>query len=335
MRRPDQGHVVVGLAGRYLLPAGAMQIDMTPGVHLSARRLATRAAFAAILSVLFVAPAATSAASSSVECGQLTGYTAPDPLAPADGTLQVGLADSWLILATAALSPSVESGLPTIVNSGPTCLALDLDADGKVAALDFAPSGSLSGSVSFDSGSGYYLFADRLIVPSFVTDANPGLAALFVTSEQAGAALSITFSVDTANGGFEGFDGHTTVCGKGNLTAGGDGKVGNATISGSFLDAGDRKALKDAGSRTTCATVHAVGTIDGDTGDITITTAVTIKVAAAGVTITPPPTSTESANEVPASSAATLLSWLAIVLATSVAVIALDARRRIADRTVR
>ena len=238
---------------------------------------------------------------------------------------------TWTILAAATVSPAAAAALPVSVNNGPTCLALDLDVDGKVTALDFAPTGTLSGHVVLDSGSGFYLLADRLIIPPFVTDANPGLAALVVTSEQAGTPLTITFTVDTTTGGFTGFDGHAAFCGKGSLTSAGDGKVGNAVIPGSVLDAADKKALKNAGSLQTCATVRAVGTIDSQTGNLAITTTVTIKVAAAGVTITPPPTSTETPDPAPSSST-TAISWIAIVFATAIALVTLGLRRRSATR---
>ena len=135
-----------------------------------------------------------------------------------------------------------------------------------------------------------------------MTDANPGLAALFVTSYQAGTSLIVTFTVDTTTGGFTGFDGTAAFCGKGSVTSGGDGKVGDAIIPASVLDADDLCA-QGAGSRQTCATVHSVGTIDSQSGDIDITTDVDIVVAAAGATVTPPPTSTEPVGSAPAGSA--------------------------------
>ena len=295
------------------------------------RRSLAMAAVVGAVVLLSAMPASTLGATSVAECGQLTGYVAPDPVAPADGSVQLGTT-TWTILADATVSPAAAAALPTSVNNGPTCLAMDLDVDGKVTALDFAPTGTLSGHVVLDSGSGFYLVADRLIIPPFVTDANPGLAALVVTSEQAGTPLTITFTVDTTTGGFTGFDGHAAFCGKGSLTSGGDGKVGNAVIPGSVLDAADRSALKNAGSRQTCAAVHAVGTIDSQTGNLAITTTVTIKVAAAGVTITPPPTSTETPEPAASSSTTTAISWLAIVIAASLALVTLGVRHRAATR---
>ncbi len=295
------------------------------------RRSLAMAAVVGVVALLGVIPSPALAATSVAECGQLTGYVAPDPVGPADGSVQLGT-DTWTILAAATVSPAAAAALPVSVNNGPTCLALDLDVDGKVTALDFAPTGFLSGHVALDSGSGFYLFADRLIIPPFVTDATPGLAAIVVTSAQAGTPLTITFTVDTTTGGFTGFDGHAAFCGKGSLTSGGVGKVGNAVIPGSVLDAGDKKALKSAGSRQTCASVHAVGTIDSQTGNLAVTSAVTIRVATAGVTITPPPTSTETPNPAPSSDTTTAISWLAIVIAATLALVTLGARRRAATR---
>ena len=68
-----------------------------------------RAAFALAvrgrLPVLRLASVPVAAASSVVECGQLTGYAAPDPVGPTNGSVQLGLTDTWTILADATLSP--------------------------------------------------------------------------------------------------------------------------------------------------------------------------------------------------------------------------------------
>lgn len=294
-----------------------------------------RVPLAASLLFLAVAPSAASAASSVVECGQLTGYTAPDPGAPADGSLQLGLADTWVILATATVSPAAASVLPSSVGSAPTCLAMDLDDGGLVTAIDFATSGTLTGPVTFDSGSGFYLHADRLIVPDFVTDANPGLAAIFVTSYQAGTDLTITFSVDPASGQFVGFNGTAAFCGPGSVTPGGDGQVGNAIIAAAVLDAEDLDALAGAGDDEACATIASVGTIDPGTGSISTTTEVQIDVAGAEATpttprprITPPATSMIEAAERrdPTAGLAAGL-WVATVVAALAGIAAVAARR--------
>ncbi len=285
------------------------------------RRLVSIAFVSAV--VLFVlAPTAVSAASSSVECGQLTGYTAPDPSGPTDGSLQLGLTSPWVVLATATVDPAAAAALPPLVNSGPTCLALDFDDDGAVTAIAFAPTGTLEGTVTFDSGTGFYLFEDRLIVPTFITDAYPGLAALFVTSYQAGSTLTVTFTIDPTTGGFTSFDGVAAFCGTGSVTAGGDGQVGDAIIPAAVLDADDLAALEGAGTRRTCASIHSTGTIEPQTGNIVTATDVTIAVAAPGVRVTPPPTDTEASNVTVASPGSGPVGWLSIVLLVAMAFVA-------------
>lgn len=256
------------------------------------------AALATCIALLTMGTATVAAASSSIECGQVTGYTAPDSSGPTDGSLQIGLLTPWVILADATVSSAIATSLPSIVNNSPTCVALDLDDDGAITSIDFAAEGDVSGTVDFDSGSGFYLFADRLIVPDFITDTYPGLAALFVTSYQAGTNLTVTFTVDPDNGQFVGFDGHAAFCGKGGVDADGNGRVGDAVIPAAVLDAGDLEALEGAGNHKTCAAVHSTGAIDPDDGSIATTTDVTITVAGSGATAAPtaPPTDVAAAT---------------------------------------
>jgi hypothetical protein len=138
---------------------------------------------------------------------------------------------------------------------------VEFDPDGKITSLDFAPEGDVTGTVTYDSGSGFYLFADRLIVPSFITDAYPGLAALFVTSYQAGTSLSVTFTVDVTTGAFVGVDGHAAFCGAGSVTGDGDGAIGEAIIPAEVLDATDLTTLEGAAGAEVCAAVHASGAV--------------------------------------------------------------------------
>ncbi len=246
--------------------------------------------------LMTVGAVSASAAASAAECGQLTGYTAPDPAGPTDGSLQLGYGDPWVVLATADVGPAAEVILPSLVNAGPTCVTIDVDPDGAISALEIAGSGTLRGRVDFDSGSGFYTFADRLIVPTFITDAVPGLAALFVTSQQAGSELTITFTVDISSGTFSGFDGRTAFCGAGAVTKDGDGQVGKAVIAAAVLTNKNLAALDGAGARRVCAAIHSVGTIDNATGAIASDTDVTIDVATAGATVTAPPTSIEAST---------------------------------------
>ncbi len=289
-------------------------------------RLLTAATTLASIFLLTLGPATAAAATSRVECGQLSAYTAPDPIAPTDGTVQIGMLAAWDVLASATVAPGAAANLPSIVNSGPTCLALDFDEDGKVIAIDFAASGTITGSVAFDSP--YYVFADRLIIPTSITDANPGLAALFVTSYQAGTSLTVTFTVDADTGGFTGFDGKALFCGKGSVTQGGDGQVGAAIIPGSVLDADDLEALAGAGAAKTCASVHAIGTI-GEQGAISITTDVTIDVAAAAASARPtaPPTSVAAVTQADTRSGLPVI--LVLVFAIVVTVGAMVRRLRV------
>lgn len=223
------------------------------------------------------------AAGTTVECGQLSAYTAPDPIGPTPGSIAIGSLTPWEITPTATVSANAAATLPSIVNSGPTCLALELDSDDTVTAVDFAAEGDVTGGVDFDGGSGFYLFANRLIVPNFITDAYPGLAALFVTSYQAGTQLTVTFSVDVATGAFTGFDGKAKFCGKAGVTSGGDGNIGKARIPAAVLSPHDSNVLDDASGTRACAAVHSVGVIvPNSEGEIDVETDVVITVDAVG-----------------------------------------------------
>jgi hypothetical protein len=225
-------------------------------------------------------PATVAAASSTVECGQISAYTAPDPIAPADGSLTIGFLPVWTIAADATVSAAVQSNLASIVNSAPSCLAMDLDSGGVVTALDFASTGTINGPVVFNSGFGGYVFADRLLIPTFITDAYPGLAGIFGTSAAAGTDASATFTVDQATGVFTGLAAEAAFCGPGDLAGNGDGLVGAATIPASLLDATDTGALGGANLGQACATVSIDGTIDlANQGQLTLTSDVEISVA--------------------------------------------------------
>jgi len=271
----------------------------------------------ALLATLGVAPILATAP--TVECGQLTAYTAPVPAGPTDGSVSLGTSSTWVILAAATISPAAATALPNIVNSGPTCLALGLDGTGKVTSLDFAAQGTISGKVTFDSGTGYYMLANRLIVPTNVTDAYPPLSALFKSSYQAGTAMSVTFTVDTTTGGLSGFDGHAAFCGAASLDSKGVGHVGKATLPSAVLGAAAKAALKKAAGASACASVHSIGSINPSNGNITTSANVSIVLAAPNVT---PPSTTTSASE--AASAANPpfgeLAWfLALAIAAGLA----------------
>jgi len=280
----------------------------------------------AALLVLTLGSGPTLADTNSVECGQLAAYTAPDPSGPTDGSLTLGLSSTWDILATAIISPAAASALPSGGGNGPTCLALGLDGGGKVTSIDFAPHGTITGSVTFDSGSGYYILADRLIIPTSVTDAYPALAGLFVTSYQAGSTLAISFDIDMTNGGFSGFDGHAAFCGKARPVKANVAKVGKAALPASILSAAAKAALVNAAGQTVCAKVHSTGTI-GQSG-IATSAAVVIKLADPAAT--PPATTTAVVDQAPAGASSDALAWVLILAGATLAMLTILVRRRTA-----
>ncbi len=253
-------------------------------------------------------------------------YTAPDPAGPSDGALTIGLLPPWVVAPDAVLSPAVAANLPSVAGSGPSCLVIDLDDAGIITGLDFALQGEIEGAVVFDAGVGGYIFADRLLVPTFITDAYPGLAVIFVTSADAGTSASVTLSVDGSTGQLTELDARAAFCGPGDLASNGDGIVGDATIPASLMDGPGTAALAGADGRNACAQVRTQGTIDTGTGEVLTTTDVTITVtAAAGVLATPPPTSTIRAPQGPAPS--TPVGYLVAIAALGT-VLALRAQRR-------
>jgi MYXO-CTERM domain-containing protein len=261
---------------------------------VTAERLVAIPALAAAL-LLAAIPASVAAASSIVECGQVSAYTAPDPIAPADGSLTVGLLPAWTIAADATLSPAAEANLATVGNGGPTCVGMDLDDGGVITAIDFAAQGDIDGAVVPDSGIGGYVFADRLLVPTEVVEAYPGLAGLFTTSAAAGTDLLITFFIDVATGQFTGFSGHAAFCGAGDLAGNGDGLVGLAAIPVALLDADDTAALGDADLAQVCATVDSEGVVDTENqGQFSVTGEVEISLVPQA-----PDTSTGASKDAP------------------------------------
>src|SRR3954463_1171028 len=101
------------------------------------RRYARRYATALLLAgavALTQAASSLAASGATVECGQLSAYTAPDPVAPASGSITIGLLPAWEIVASATVSSAAATALPTVVNSGPTCISMELDGDGKVTS---------------------------------------------------------------------------------------------------------------------------------------------------------------------------------------------------------
>ena len=255
---------------------------------------ATARVFAATLLLLLSPLSATAGGgSSAVECGQISSYIAPDPLGPTDGALGIGNLPPWTIAADATLSAAVSTTLPSLAGTGPSCFALELNGSGVITGLDFAAQGSISGPVVFDAGLGFYIFHDRLIIPPFITDMFPELAAIFVTSEAAGTNVQGTFDVDTTTGAFTGIDVHAAFCGRASLGGGGNGVVGDAVIPSEVLGGHDVNVLEDASGHRVCASVHTFGSIDAQ-GNIDLDTEVTIEASGNGPEATPPDTATRT-----------------------------------------
>jgi hypothetical protein len=226
-------------------------------------RLVRGSSFLVAIAMLLGAVPGAAAASSIIECGQVVAYTAPDSGTATDGSLTLGMLPAWVIDADAVIGAAAAATLPSFAGSGPSCLAMDLDDDGVITALDFSAEGTLTGPVVVDSGLGGFVFDDRIFIPTFVTDAYPGLAAIFATSAAAGTRPTATFQVDTSTGQFTGFDARAGFCGAGDLAGNGDGRIGAATIPAAVLDAGDAAILAAANGEEICAAVHAVGSIGG------------------------------------------------------------------------
>ena len=289
--------------------AGELHPNPLSGDLLSRfRNFASAAALAGlILATLGAGPILASAP--TVECGQLSAYTAPDPSGPTNGSLTLGTSSTWVILAAATISPAAQAALPGAVNTGPTCLALGLDGSNNVTSLDFAPQGTITGHVTFDGTNNFYVFNDRLIIPTNVTDAYPPLDALFATSYQAGTPLTVIFTVNTTTGALTGFDGHAAFCGAASLDSKGVGHVGKATLPAAVLNKTAKANLQKADGASACAAVHSTGSIDPSNGNISTSATVVITLAKAAVT---PPATTTGLAGAGGSAAGLVVFWLAL-----------------------
>jgi hypothetical protein len=275
------------------------------------------------LALLSTAPAVLAA--SSVECGMATSYTAPDPAAPADGSLTIGLLPAWTVKADATVSADVAANLAGLVNNGPVCLAVDTDADGAITSLAFAPGGDIVGHVGLDGGTGFYTFADRLFIPGQILTQYPGLGALFLNAYTTGGTVSATFTTDQASGAFTGVDARATFCGAVSRATSGDGRVGKATIDASLLSAANRRAFAAAHGRHGCAAIRSIGAPSQSGVDLQTTVSLTVDAAASPRPTVPPTSTTESR---PTRAGTSLLALLGFLGVGSIASVALTRRMR-------
>jgi hypothetical protein len=258
------------------------------------RRIATSVMTAMVLASLASGAAA---ATTTVECGLFRNYTAPDPVAVTAGSITFGLHGTpEAIAADATLVPPADSLLASLQGGTPTCLTVVRDA-GNITSLAFAPSGTVSGRVVlvadlFGPGQDAYVIADRVFTPVAAVTANPGLAALIKTAADSGSTFSVTFQIDLSSGVPTSFAAATTLSGLVSAGAGGDIRVGAATLPNAVIDATSRAKLTAAASLGVPATVvvNGAGTLaQGGQGGVAIQ--VTLS-----VTYTAPVASTASAT---------------------------------------
>jgi len=269
---------------------------------LGARRIAI-----SIMTMLLLAAVTSTAAAAvqtTVECGLFRDYTAPDPIAPATGSITFGLNGSpETIAADATLAPPTDTVLSSLQGGTPTCLTVTRDA-GVITSLAFAASGTVSGTVIvvpnlFGSGQDAYVIADRVFAPVSAVAANDGLAALIKTAADTGSLFSVTFQIDLSSGIPTGFTATTTISGPVTLAANGDVQVGAATLPNSVIDATARGKLTAAEGLAVAATVvvSGVGTLDqASPGGVVIDVTLSVTYAAPAVASpTPSPTPTQAA----------------------------------------
>ncbi len=271
------------------------------------------------------------AADVAVECGLFRDYTAPDPVAVTAGSITFGLNGTPETIAPdATLLPPADTALPSLQGGTPTCLTVTRDA-GVITSLAFAPSGTVTGTVIlvpdlFGSGQDAYVIADRVFAPADAVTANAGLAALIKTAADSGSTFSVTFQIDLSSGVPTDFTATTTLSGAVTLLAGGDIRVGAATLPNPVIDAAARASLTAAADLGVAATVvvNGLGTLDqSSAGGVAIDVTLSVTYTAPAVN-TPAPTAaalpntaaTASPRDVEAISGAGLLLLLTVVLVT-------------------
>ena len=253
----------------------------------------------ASLAIFAVVPASVAAATVSVECGLFRDYIAPDPIAPAAGSITFGLSGSPETIAPdAMLVPPTDTALPSLQGGAPTCLTVTRDG-GVITALAFAPSGPIVGTVIlvpdlFGSGQDAYVIADRVFAPTDLIATNDGLAALIKTAADSGSTLSITFQIDVTTGVPTRFNATTTFSGIVVLLPGGDIQVGAATLPSAVIDGVARADLEEAADLDVPATVvvDGIGTLD-QSGGVAVDIALTVGFVPPAV-VAPAPTPTRA-----------------------------------------
>ncbi len=231
----------------------------------------------AAIAVGVQATSTTSASSPETECGVVREYIPPDAASSTEGAIAFGLRGPIEAIAPdATLVGAVATNLPWLVGGTPTCLTV-IRESGLVTSLQFAPSGTISGPVTFMAdilgpGQSAYIVGDRLLVPVDILAGAPGLAAMIIAPAEAGSELSLTFQFNVATGGPTGFVGTTTLSGIVTIEENLDVRIGGATLSASLVDDGARATFAEVDALGVSATVRIDGTgsIDDDSGAVTV-----------------------------------------------------------------
>ena len=210
------------------------------------------------------------AATDGVACGMVSAYTAPDPAGPTDGMITIGLDQVETIAATATLSANLAANLPAILNSSPTCLAISTDSGGVITALDFAPTGTVCGTLELDPSGDFYVVVRAFIIPVTLVDSEVAFSALFGVSFASGGEACVTFTVDTTTGAITAFSGTTSVCGAPVAHPDGSLDIGPATIPTGVVSPNgmSAEAVAEAAHRDVCADIRSAGTVDTNSGAI-------------------------------------------------------------------
>jgi len=230
------------------------------------------AAVAAVTVIAALAPASVLAASSGTECGVVNAYTAPDPVGPTNGSIQFGLSGPVeTIVAAATMDPNVTADLPGQTGNGSiTCLDVTADGSGHITALAYAPGGQVSGPVVYDAGQDAYIVADRIFVPAAQLVSQPDLVPIIKVPAEAGQTLTVTITVDTANGNPSTFHTASSVSGTVAFNGTGDALIGGATLPAGVVTGHARSALRFAHAAGSSADVDLAGAIDTTSGTFTL-----------------------------------------------------------------
>jgi len=232
------------------------------------RRLITIALAVAATLLIAIAPAATFAASTGVECGIINAYTGPVPLGPTPGSIQFGFTGpTETVLAAAALDPAVVANLTNQTGNGSiTCLDVTADGSGDITALAYASGGQVSGLVTYDSVKDAYIVADRIFVPTSQLVSQPELIPIVKVPFEAGLTLTVSFTIDTSSGNLTGVSTASQVSGPVAFNGGGDVLIQGATIPAASVTGDALGALHVAATTGADADVDITGSIDTTNG---------------------------------------------------------------------